>query len=264
MSTFERTPAGTINNCALAHWEPEAECQVCEGRCPDRASLGERDPSRHNRGMSESTEPKPLRTRSAAKAATSTRVDAPPPPPSSAAAVAGEGKKTHYDFPNANKAKGKGLRPDLERVVEEVFVRDIHAEWRVLEKALELGEKRSEHGHAVAALDKAATHAYHAHRLYLTARAAREEWEAENEVIFGAMVSQATHSLQSEKDAGTRSKQITDADVRARVATLFPDEWRAQERKRRDVELTVKSLERLAELWMGRTRDLQALVGKLR
>lgn len=33
---FERTPEGTINNCALAWGEDESTCQVCEGHCPDR------------------------------------------------------------------------------------------------------------------------------------------------------------------------------------------------------------------------------------
>jgi len=177
-------------------------------------------------------------------------------------------KKTGYDFPSANKARGKsadgGVRPDLERIVEEVFVRDLYAEWKELEAGLTVGEKRSEHAYAVRELDLAANRAYRAHRLYLTARAAREEWEAENETIFGAMMAKASHELEVEKEAGTRKKQITDADVRAKVATLFPDEWQAQERRRRKVELTVKSLERLAELWMGKCRDLQALVGKLR
>lgn len=222
--------------------------------------------ARHNGGMSDT----PLRSRSEAKKAaaakSSTRVDESEPerrdetpPPADA-----EPKKTHYDFPNANKARDHALRPDLERITEEVFVRDLHAEWKELERGLTVGEKRSEHAHSIAELDKAAHRAYRAHRLYLTARAAREEWELDNEVTFGAMISEATRSLQAEKDSGTRSKQITDADVRARVATLFPDEWRAQERKRRNVELTVKSLERLAELWAGKTRDLQAMVGKLR
>jgi hypothetical protein len=179
----------------------------------------------------------------------------------------GEPKKTGYDFPSANKARGKagdGVRPDLDRIVEEVFVRDLYAEWKELEAGLTVGEKRSEHAYAVRELDLAASRAYRAHRLYLTARAAREEWEAENETIFGAMVAQAHHELEVEKEAGTRKKQITDADIRSKVATLFPDEWQAQERKRRKVELTVKSLERLAEIWFNKCADLRAGVGKQR
>ena len=174
------------------------------------------------------------------------------------------GDGTPFRWPSANAAREKSVRPDLARVVETVFVRDIHAEWKDLEAGLELGEKRSDHAHAVAALDKTAARAYRAHRLYLTARAAREDWELENEVIHGAMWSAATRDLQQEKVQGLRSKQVTDADVKARVATMFPDEYQAQEKRRRDLELTVKSLERLAEIWFNRCRDLQAMVGRLR
>lgn len=31
-----RCPDGTINNCALANGHSESECQMCDGRCPDR------------------------------------------------------------------------------------------------------------------------------------------------------------------------------------------------------------------------------------
>lgn len=197
----------------------------------------------------------------AAASSTSDRSDEVPPPAESEPA----GEKKKLDFPTAQrKATVKAIRPDAQRVIETVFVEDIHKEWKDLEKGLELGEKRSEHAYAQEALDKAAGRAYRAHRLYLTARAALEEWELENEVIFGAMLSEATRSLQKEKEDGIRSKQITDADVKSRVATLFPDEHQAQEKKRRDFAFMVKSLERLAEIWLGKQRDLQALVGRQR
>lgn len=173
-------------------------------------------------------------------------------------------KDNPYDFPNANKAKRSSAPADLERIAETVFVRDLMKEWKELEASLEIGEKRSDHGHAMAALDKAAARAYKAHRLYLTARNMLEAWELENEVIFGAMWSEATRSLQKEKEDGLRSKQITDADVSKRVATSFPDEYRAQEKKRRELSFAVKSLERLAEIWIGKQRDASAMVGKLR
>lgn len=40
---YERTPAGTINNCSLANGEEEATCQICKGTCPDRARFREVD-----------------------------------------------------------------------------------------------------------------------------------------------------------------------------------------------------------------------------
>jgi hypothetical protein len=157
------------------------------------------------------------------------------------------------------------LREDLGRVVETVWVDDIHDEWHKLEAELRLGDKRTEHAYAQRALERCAHNAYRAHRLYITAKRARDAWEAENEPVFAAMWTAATHALQAEKDQGVRSKQITDADVRARCATLFPDQWLAQEDRRRAIELTVKSLERLADIWQqNRSSDLKTYVAKMR
>jgi len=37
---FERTPEGTINNCALVVWESIDSCQICNGNCPDKEKFG--------------------------------------------------------------------------------------------------------------------------------------------------------------------------------------------------------------------------------
>lgn len=202
----------------------------------------------------------------AAKAATSDRSDAEArneiPPP--AESEPKRSKDNPYDFPNANKAKRVAPPKDLERVAESIFVRDLMKEWKELEAALEIGEKRSEHSHAVHALDKAASRAYKAHRLYLTARNMLEAWETENEVTNAAIWSAATRTLETEKDQGLRRKAITDADVRSRAAAMHPDEFIVQERKRRELQFAVKSLERLAEIWVNKQRDASAIVGKLR
>ena len=39
MIELERTPDGRINNCALANFDEESNCQVCHGTCPDRERL---------------------------------------------------------------------------------------------------------------------------------------------------------------------------------------------------------------------------------
>ena len=116
----------------------------------------------------------------------------------------------------------------------------------------------------IRALDKAARNADRAFRLYLTAKQAREKWEAENEPVWAAMWSEATKSLQSEKESGQRAKQITDADVKARVATLYPDQYRDQEDRRRAIEFTVKSLDRLADIWLKKMGNLDHHTSKLR
>jgi len=91
-----------------------------------------------------------------------------------------------------------------------------------------------------------------------------EEEDDEDEPVWAAMWSEATKSLQSEKESGQRAKQITDADVKARVATLYPDQYRDQEDRRRAIEFTVKSLERLADIWFKKISNLETHVAKLR
>jgi hypothetical protein len=170
-----------------------------------------------------------------------------------------------YEYPTVQKMRGeKPLRDDLGQIVETVFVQNMHADWKKLRAALRIGVDRSDHGTLQQALDNAEHYAHLAHRLMITAKIEFDRWEAENAVVFGAMWNDANKALQNEKTAGNRSKQITDADVKAKCATLYPDDWAAQEKKRRQVKLTIDSLENLAEVWASRCRSLQAMLAKLR
>ncbi len=173
--------------------------------------------------------------------------------------------KPRYDFPSAQRrGTEKELREDLRRVVETMFVQDVTKDWRILREGLSLGDKVSDHGAVMRALDKAEERAHLAFMLFVTAKAELERWELDNEVLHGAMWSEANRSLQQEKDDKHRSKQITDADIRARCATLFPEEWAAQEAKRKRYKLAVDAFENLAECWSSRCRSLQAILGKSR
>lgn len=169
-----------------------------------------------------------------------------------------------FHFPSANASKKSKLRPDLEKIVETVFVNDIHETWQRLRKALKIGEKRSDHGTLQLALDDAEDNAHDAHRLYLTAKIERERWERENDTIWGAMWSEATRSLQHEKDTGVRAKQLTDADIKARVATLYPEEYQEIEVRRATIKAVVDSLEDLAVEWKSRCRTVNTMKGTLR
>lgn len=205
-----------------------------------------------------------MKTRSEAKAAKqSPAPKAPepiPPQPTSVENV----DESPFDFESANAAKESKLRPDMTKIVETVFIVDLHETWTRLRKALTIGEKRSDHGTLMLALDQAEHNAHDAHRVYVTAKIERERWERENDVMLGSMWSEANRSLQKEKNDGLRAKQITDADIKARAATLHPDEYRAQEVKRASIKATVDSLENLSEQWNSRCRTLQTMLGKLR
>lgn len=169
-----------------------------------------------------------------------------------------------FDFPSANKGKKTKVREDLEKIVTKVFVVDLFDSWMKLREALTVGEKRSEHGVLNKALDDAEKNAHMAHRVFITAKIERERWERENDTTWGAMWSEATKSLQKEKDEGTRAKQVTDADIKARVATLFPDEYQEIEVRRAKIKATVDSLEDLAVQWKSRCKSLQTMKGTLR
>lgn len=173
-------------------------------------------------------------------------------------------KKVGFHFRVTQKDDSAILRPDLARIVETVWVEDMHATWQLLKQKLRVGAKRSEHAHLQRSLDDVRQVAFDAHCLYATAKRERDRWEAANDVHHSAMWNRASQTLQAEKEQGLRSKQITDADVKAMAIVLFKDEYAAQERRRREVQLTVDLIGELASLATKRADDLQVMLGKLR
>lgn len=167
-----------------------------------------------------------------------------------------------YAFPSVQR-KESPLRGDLERIVEEVWVNDMHEVWTRIRKSLSIGEKRSEHAYIHKALDDARKLSFDAYRLYVTSKKEYERWEKENEVIYGAMWINATRALQQEKDQGQRSKQITDSDIKAMCAVMFPDEWTAQEKRKLSYKLTVDSVSQLSKEANEHCEDLRVMLRKL-
>lgn len=156
------------------------------------------------------------------------------------------------------------LSSDFEKIVTKIFVEEPDKVFDRLERILKLGDTRDDRGSVLKALDEAEDNARLAHKLWSTAQRERVRWEKDNEVIHGAMRLEATKVLQQEKAGGVRSKQITDADVEAMCATLFPDEYRAQEVRRASVKAMEDSIKNLAELWGKRISSLQTMLSKQR
>ena len=173
-------------------------------------------------------------------------------------------KPLPFKFEDVSEAKIKKIRPDFDRIVETIFIEDLHEDWEKLKKALRLGEKRTNYSSVLEALDNAETNAYNAHRLFLSAKFEFETWKKKNDVVLGAMWSAANRTLQKEKNDGLRSKQITDGDIKAYCNTLFPDEYPEQEILREKYERIVDSLESLAEQWKSRCKTLQTMKSTMR
>jgi hypothetical protein len=133
-----------------------------------------------------------------------------------------------------------------------------------VERSLTLGDGKLEYGHLAAAVDRISVQYRNAHRLYMTAIRQRKRWERENEITLSALRSKAVKSLQLEKDNKERTKQITDADVTARMYEDHVDEMRAQDERKLDLEITEKSFAQLVETLGDRSRALQTLLAKSR
>ena len=167
-------------------------------------------------------------------------------------------------FDNPHAPREAALSPGFDRIVEKVFVKDPDAAYARLERDLRIGDERATYGALVKALDEAETNARLAHRLYVSARVERERWELDNEVFFAGMRVEAMREIQREKDMKMRSKQITDADVASMCASMYPDQYRAQEVQRRKVKVMEESLANLSEVWLIRCKSLQTLLSRQR
>jgi hypothetical protein len=109
-------------------------------------------------------------------------------------------------------------------------------------------------------LDNAEDNARRAHRLYVCARVDAERFNLDAELVEAAMRGQAIERLQHEKTIGQRSKAITEADVTAMSAAMFPDEWRDLADRRIKSRKMLEHLEAFASLWTSRCHSLSRLI----
>lgn len=153
------------------------------------------------------------------------------------------------------------LGPGYERIVEHVFTVDPWTTFEALVKRLQLPVPAHAQTRTLLfdELDAVEELARSAHQLYISAKETVRRFEADAIVLSVDMRSQATAALQAEKDAGQRSKQITDADVESRMATMFPDEWRSLEMRRSRARLMVEHMGKLADAWKERARDVRSM-----
>jgi len=153
------------------------------------------------------------------------------------------------------------LGEGYERIVEHVFTIDPWATYERLQKRLQLPVPAHAQTRVVLfdELDAAETLAKEAHQLFISAKETVRRFDADAVVMSVDMRQQATATLQQEKDSGQRSKQITDADVESRIASIFADEWRQLELRRSKARLMVDHMQRLSDAWKERARDLRSM-----
>jgi hypothetical protein len=175
------------------------------------------------------------------------------------------------DFPSAQRSSDSPEYSDaLGRVVETIFLREdeIESAARELVAELKIGDSRNDYGTVMRRLDEAEDNARKAHRLWVTARAERDRYEMDAQVIEGALRDRAIALLNAdradEKVATGKSKTITEADVKLKIASQFHDEWSSLENDRSRLKLTVEHFEHQVGNWASRCRSLQTIASKLR
>lgn len=152
------------------------------------------------------------------------------------------------------------FRSVVSTIVDEARGVDIDAEFEELERRLRIDEALTPE--VIRREQNEVDHlAWRAHRLYVLARVALEQFDFEAGIAVAAMHEQAIVGLQVEKASGLRTKQITEKDVEERAATLYPDEVRDIQDRKIKARKTVESLENLAERWARRSWTLSSMAG---
>lgn len=156
--------------------------------------------------------------------------------------------------------------PGMRRIISHIFDsdEDVWETYQQLKQALKVGERRTDYGTLMHALDEAEENWGKAHRLYCIARVEQERVEMDAAVLESVARREALKQLEAEKDSGQRKKQITEADIEARVLEVYPEDARRLRELKLKVRKTVENAQELVSMWSSRTRTLQTMVGKLR
>lgn len=156
--------------------------------------------------------------------------------------------------------------PGMRRIVMHLFdsSEDIWEMYKRLQKALTVGERRTDYATLMQALDEAEDNWRSAHRLYCVARLEQERVDMDASVLEAAARREALRQLEAEKESGQRKKQITEADIEGRMLEVFPEDVRRLKELKLKVRKTVEHTQELTSMWASRARSLQTMVGKLR
>lgn len=163
---------------------------------------------------------------------------------------------------NSNKPD---LHPAYGRIVRTMFAFDADKIFDELNEKRRFGKPIKDMGYLELAesLDDAARMHRNASLLFADAQVKRAQFEADCEAIAGDMRSQASNALKREKDE-KGGKQITNGDVEARMASMFPDEYRRQNVLKAKIKATVGQLEDDVKWWELRRREIDTMLRECR
>lgn len=109
------------------------------------------------------------------------------------------------------------------------------------------------------ALNKADHNALMAHRAYAAAKVEFEMRDLDLDKIEAIMREEAIDELSIDKANGSHAKTITEADVKSKMQSMFPDQYAALVTARKRADATLKHLERFADRFQSRVYALKSL-----
>ena len=164
-----------------------------------------------------------------------------------------------------DKFLGSGMG-GYDRIQSTLFALDPLKEFDRLTHGLSFEKPASqvEFGFLIDALDCATENLYLASALLAHCKVAHDAYEKDVEVLESSLYDEAQAELQRQKAAGTRTKQVTDGDVRALMAQRHPDSVRENAARLSRAKRLVEHVERLHDCWKVRCRALDTMVATSR
>lgn len=174
------------------------------------------------------------------------------------------------------------LGPEFDGIVHSVFAvtaASINADYQLVELAIQPLGRQKDAASILDALDKAQSAARTAHRLLVNMQLIYEKVKGEVASALGALRDSATKSLidkgdddlpafdesdAKSKKAKVRTKAITNADVEAEMARIFPKDMSALRDRQAKAKGAVDHVEFMTDLVKSRIRSLEVMVSAAR
>lgn len=161
----------------------------------------------------------------------------------------------NVDFP-----KLPDMRKGFHEIVRDVFdnLSSVYTEYEAIRDSLVINGALTPDAVNIAA-NRAESIADRAYKLYCVAQVEYEAYVREIETVEAAMRDGAMGELERQKANKSRTKQITDADVRAEISQRYPDEWNDVQTRKSKAELMAKYLSNLSTLATKRCFSLSRM-----
>ena len=146
----------------------------------------------------------------------------------------------------------------VSRIIESTFEVDILELYEEIDGKLDLDDSLNPEEVRVA-LNRVESRGLKAHQTYSICKVNQDQVELQLSPIEAKMRAAAIDALTNEKNIGKRRKQVTEADVIAKMYELFPLKFSELNDLKNKGRQLVEHLKKVATLWENKSRTLSSL-----